>query len=179
MNSINEQQQGDHHENLAGSDAAKKIRELADKAKTCFFCTQPSGADSKGTRPMSVQKTDHNGTLWFMSADDSHQNLDIAQDPHVKLYFQGSPHSDFLFLEGMARISKDPALIEELWEPQLRVWFTEGKNDPRISIISVQPESGYYWDTKNGMMVAALKMAAGAITGKTMDDSIEGNLEIN
>lgn len=178
MNSINQNQPEDNHENLQSTEAVKKIKELVDSAKTCFFCTVPSFSDSKGTRPMSVQDVDDDGTLWFVSANDSHQNLDIKDNPEVKLYFQGSPHSDFLYLEGTATISEDKALIEKLWDPQFKVWFTEGKDDPRISIIMVTPTVGYYWDTKNGAAIAAIKMLVGAVTGKTLDDSIEGDLTL-
>jgi general stress protein 26 len=95
----------------------------------------------------------------------------------VKLYFQGSPHSDFLFLEGHATISRDRARIEQLWEPLLKTWFTGGLDDPRITVIQVTPTRGYYWDTKHGNAVAFVKMLIGATVGKTLDDSIEGTLQ--
>jgi hypothetical protein len=37
---------------------------------------------------------------------------------------------------------------------------------------------GYYWDTKHGHAVALVKMIAGALSGKTLDDSIEGTLKV-
>jgi len=37
MNSINEQQPEDNLENLYGKEAINKVRELTDKASTCFF----------------------------------------------------------------------------------------------------------------------------------------------
>ena len=48
--------------------------------------------------------------------------------------------------------------------------------DPSLTIIKVTPEDGYYWDTKDGKLITLLKMAAGAITGKEIDGSIEGKL---
>jgi len=94
------------------------------------------------------------------------------------LYFQGSAHSDFLMLSGSATISRDKAKIKELWEPIVKTWFTEGVDDPRITVIKVTPSDGYYWDTKHGMAVAGVKMLIGAAIGKTLDDSIEGKLQI-
>jgi hypothetical protein len=35
---------------------------------------------------------------------------------------------------------------------------------------------GYWWDTKHNRMVQLAKIAIGAITGKTMDDGIMGQL---
>lgn len=175
MDSINRNQEESNHADLGGSEAIAKIRQLVEKVGTCFFCTNHS-PDSEGARPMGVLKTDDAANLWFLSASDSHKNREIAADPGVKLYFQGSPHSDFLVLDGLASISTDRAKIEELWEPIIKNWFTGGIDDPRITVIKVQPTGGYYWDTKHGNMVAGVKMLIGAAIGKTMDDSIEGKV---
>jgi len=163
---------------LQGAEAAEKIKELVEKTNTCFFCTDIKSGKPFNTRPMSVQKIDDDGNLWFLSSNDSHKNMELQADSSVQLLFQGSAHSDFLTLYGTATISEDKEKIKELWEPILKTWFTKGVDDPRISVIKVDPTSGYYWDTKHGKAVAFVKMVAGAITGKTMDDSIEGTLSV-
>ncbi|MES2514937.1 MAG: pyridoxamine 5'-phosphate oxidase family protein [Bacteroidota bacterium] len=176
MDSINKNQPEDNHKDVSNAEAAKKIKQLVDKNPGCFFCTAISTGESQAARPMSVLKTDDNGTLWFMSANDSHKNKEILLDSKVHLYFQGSSHSDFMHLSGEASISEDKAKIKELWNPMLKVWFTEGENDPRISVIKVVPDIGYYWDTKHGKAVAGIKMMLGAMIGKTLDDSVEGTI---
>lgn len=178
MDSINKNQPEENHKDLSSTEAAKKIKELVEKANTCFFTTKISTSQNSATRPMSVQKTDEDGTLWFLSASDSHKNKEIHADPAVHLYFQGSAHSDFLHLYGKASISTDKAKIKELWEPLLKTWFTEGENDPRITVIQFVPSEGYYWDTKHGNAVAGIKMMVGAAIGKTLDDSIEGKIKV-
>lgn len=178
MDSINKNQPEDNRENLFGKEAAEKIQELAGKANTCFFCTNITTGKAFATRPMSVQKIDESGNFWFLSASDSHKNAEIARDASVQLLFQGSKYSDFLSIYGQAEISTDRARIEELWEPIVKAWFTEGKDDPRITVIKVTPTEGYYWDTKHGAAVAMLKTAVGAIMGKTLDDSIEGTIKV-
>lgn len=178
MDSINQQQPEKNHEDLQGIEAGKKIKELASKTSTCFFCTSISGGKPVNARPMSVQKMDEQGNFWFLSASDSHKNAEIAQDNKVQLLFQGSAHSDFLTVCGNATISQDKEMIKELWEPIIKTWFTRGVDDPRITVIKVETEEGYYWDTKHGNAIAFVKIAAGAIMGKTLDDSIEGRIEI-
>jgi general stress protein 26 len=61
-------------------------------------------------------------------------------------------------------------------ESPAQVWFQKGKEDEKISLIKVEPTNVYYWDTKHGEAIAFIKMAASIIIGKTMDDSVEGNL---
>ena len=174
MDSINRQQEEENRKDISNMEAIDKIRELIDEAKTCFFCTRASLSGPLSTRPMSVQQVDEEGVIWFLSANDSHKNAEIKVDPTVQMFFQGSDHSDFLTLTGTASITTNKAKIQALWQPILKTWFTEGVDDPRITVIAVTPENGYYWDNKNGNMIAYIKQLAGAAMGKTMDDSIEG-----
>jgi general stress protein 26 len=177
MDSINKEQPEDNYKALQGAEAAGKIKELA-QDRTCFFCTKIRTGAPFETRPMSVQKVDDDGNFWFLSATDSHKNHELQTDSNVHLLFQGSSHSDFLNIYGKATISRDKAKIKELWGPLLKTWFTEGIDDPRISVIKVEPSEGYYWDNKHGNAVAFVKMVAGAISGQTLDDSIEGKLKV-
>lgn len=176
MDSINQNQPDHARADLSGSDAAGKIKELAEKAETCFFCTEVATRGSSGARPMAVQQVDEQGHLWFLSADDSHKNEELERDEVVHLYFKASAHSGFLALTGIAAISRDRGKIEELWKPVMKTWFTDGIDDARITVIEVRPTEGYYWDTKHGGAIAGLKMFIGAAIGKTMDDSVEGRL---
>jgi len=178
MNSIDQNQPEENHADLRGDDAILKIQEIVAKAESCFFCTSSSTGESNGARPMNVREVDDEGNLWFLSADDSHKNKEVERDSSVKLFFQGSPHSDFLQLTGHATISRDKEKINKLWEPIIKTWFTEGISDPRITVIKVTPSGGYYWGTKHGIAVAGVKMLIGAITGKTLDDSIEGKVQV-
>lgn len=178
MDSINQNQPEDNFQNLEGTEANKKIKELAEGAESCFFITNIKTGIPLSVRPMAIQKIDDDGNFWFLSATDSHKNVEISADPFVHLLFQGSAHAGFLNVYGIAEISQDKEKIKELWEPILKTWFTEGEDDPRISVVKVEPTEGYYWDNKHGAAVAFAKQAIGAVIGKTLDDSIEGKLEI-
>jgi general stress protein 26 len=178
MNSINENQPEDNLKDLSQDSALEKIKELIAQSETCFFVTESATGASKGVRPMNIQKVDDQGVLWILLSNDSHTYEEISADPSVKLYFQGSKHSDFLYLTAQAGIQSDKAKIKELWNPILKTWFTEGEDDPRIAVLRVEPTEGYYWDNKHGNVVAGIKMMVGAAIGKTLDDSIEGKLSV-
>jgi general stress protein 26 len=178
MDAIESNRLEDNREDLQGQDAIKKIKEMVEQSENCFFCSAVVTGESNGDRPMNVRQVDEEGNLWFLSAKDSRKNQELAVDPSVRLYFQGSKHADFMQLNGVASISADREKIKELWSPIAKTWFTEGEDDPRISVIKFTPTQGYYWDTKHGLAVAGVKMLIGAVTGKTMDDSVEGKLNV-
>ncbi|QJE01643.1 pyridoxamine 5'-phosphate oxidase family protein [Massilia forsythiae] len=176
MDSINRNQPEENRRDLGGADAIKRVKDMTDDAESCFFVTAAATGETNGVRPMSVRKSDDAGNLWFLSASDSHKNQELASNPALKLYFQIGAHSGFLELEGKAEVSQDRSKIKELWNPLLKTWFTEGEDDPRITVIRFVPQTGYYWDNKHGDVVAGVKVAVGAVLGKTLDDSIEGRL---
>ena len=176
MDSINQNQPEDNFKDLIGQEALDKIRELTKSAGSGFFCTKIVTGEAIATRPMAAEEIDDNGNFWFLSANDSHKNAEISQDPAVQMFFQGSSYSDFLTLYGKASISVDKQKIDQLWDPTMKTWFTEGKDDPRITVIKFTPTQGYYWDIKTNMAVALVKRAYGAMVGETYDDSIEGSI---
>ncbi|MEN2488263.1 pyridoxamine 5'-phosphate oxidase family protein [Flavobacterium sp. B11] len=163
------------HKDLTDEFAVDKIKDLAEHIKTCMFCTY--NEYRLQSRPMSVQKIDDLGNLWFLSDRNSSQNAEITLNPMVEIFFS-EPHDKFLTLHGTASISYDRETIEKLWNPIVKIWMPGGVDDPNLSVIKVVPEDGYYWNNKNGKMVAIAKMTAAFVTGKTMDDGIEGSLKL-
>ena len=92
MDSINKNPPEDHHHDLGGTAAIKKMTELIKEAQTCFFCTNERNG-SVNARPRNVLYVDEQGNLWFLSASDSHKNQELMDNPALRLFFQGSPHS--------------------------------------------------------------------------------------
>jgi general stress protein 26 len=166
------------HEDLSGDAAIARIKDMAE-GHTCFFCTHAGGSNTIDARPMGVLQVDEQGNLWFLSSRDSLKNHEVENDSEVRLYFQGPGRAEFMELHGHAVISTDRAKIDELWTPMVKTWFTEGRDDPRITVIRVTPTDGYYWDTRHNMAVAGTKMLIGAALGKTLDDSVQGTLHPN
>lgn len=178
MNSINQNQPEDNFENLSGAEAVTKLKALAEDAKTCFFTTNIKTGLPSSARPMTVQEVDDEGNLWFLLANDSGTYKELKHEPLAQLFFQGSKYSDYLNVYGIVELSRDEEKIKKYWNPILKTWFTEGQDDPRIATVKLEPTEAYYWDNKHGNAVAFIKQLAGAAMGKTLDDSVEGKLEV-
>ncbi len=164
-------------QNLSNTEAVKKIQEIAKDAAICLFATNLSSLPIS-TRPMATQKVDDDGNIWFLSSKSGHQTNDINQDSRVQLFYADKSSSEYLSVYGEATILYDRELAKELWSPIAKTWFTEGVDDPDLSIIKVTPSDAYYWDTKNNKVVSLIKILAGAVTGKTMDDGVKGKISM-
>jgi len=166
-------------ENLTHLEAIKKIKELSESAKFCMFCTELETLPIN-SRPMGLQETDDEGNLWFISSDDSNKNFEIKEDRRVQLFFMNNSDYQYLSVFGKASVYKDKTTIEDKWSPMANAWFEDGKDDPKVSIIRVEPTETYYWDTKVGKLVSLFSFVAAAVTGKTTDnsDGVEGNATV-
>ncbi len=163
--------------NLTNNEAIDKFKELVKHESTCLFTTQLTKVPLN-TRPMAVQKVCDQGNFWFLSASDSDKNQEIISDPRVQLFISNTSNYEFLSAYGKASISRDRQKIDELWSDIAKAWFPEGKDDPRVTVIKVMPEQGFYWDTKDGKLVSLIKIAASAIAGKTIEEGVEGTLSV-
>lgn len=163
--------------NLNQEDAIKKLKELAESARTCIFCTELTKMPISA-RPMALKEVDTEGNLWFISSAASMKNEDIQKSNNVQLFFSNSGASEYLSIYGFAKIYTDRHTIEEKWTAMANAWFN-GKNDPNVTIIKVTPQDSKYWDTENGKVITLMKMAASAITGNEHDEGgIEGKLNV-
>lgn len=164
-------------ENLDNEAAAKKLKELAEKAKTCMFTTSIQ-ADYPTTRPMTVQEVDEEGNIWFISSSESHNVDEIKERNRVQLYFSNTGKYEFLYVLGEASLHTDKELVEKYWTDIANAWF-DGKDDPRVRIVQVKPVDAYYWDTKDSKLVSLVKIGFAVVTGRTMEDGgVEGTLKV-
>lgn len=163
--------------NLSHQEAIDKFKEIVKHESVCLFTTRLTEVPLT-TRPMSIQKICDQGNFWFLSASDSSKNQEIVEDSRVQLFINNTSNYEFLSVYGKATISRDRQKIDELWSDIAKAWFNEGKDDPRVTVIKVTPEEGFYWDTKDGKLVSLIKIAASAVTGKTLQEGVEGRISV-
>ena len=163
--------------NLKRDEAIDKLKELVTNADMCMFVTSLSQLPLTA-RPMSTVDVDDEGNIWFISKKSSEKNKAIATDNRVQLFYASKGSSEYVNVYGEAVISYDKKRAEEVWTPIAKAWLTEGVDDPELSLIKVTPVDTYYWDTKHGKLVSLIKVATAVLTGKTMDDGVEGKIKV-
>ena len=130
------------------------------------------------SRPMALQAVENDGKMYFFSATDSDKNREIKNNPAVQLFFANTGNSEYLNVFGDVEISDNRTKIKELWSIWAKAWFQDGPEDKKLSLLVFTPKKCEYWDTKHNKMVQLLKIATSIVTGKTMDDGVEGELKL-
>lgn len=162
--------------NLAQDAAVEKIRAIAKSARICLLGTS-EGHLPLEVRPMSVQDVDAAGNLWFLSSRSSHQNRQISRHPQAQLLFSNPGASEFLSLQGRAFVTDSRPLKEKYWSALAKGWFPGGIDDPELTVLRFQTETGHYWDTEYGKTITMLSVLAGALTGQPLSSGVQGDVK--
>jgi general stress protein 26 len=119
------------------------LYDLLEDFDTAMLVTHP-GSGYAHARPMAVAELEPDADAYFVTAIDSPKIAEIEANPKVTLTFQSA--SKFASVSGRVSVVRDRALIDRLWKEAWKVWFPDGKADPRITLLKFDGEQGEYWD---------------------------------
>ena len=127
---------------------------------------------------MATQKTEFDGTLWFLTRQESGKVREIVEDDHVSLLYSDPGNSKYVAVEGRASVSKDKEKIRELWNPMYKAWFPQGEDDPAITVVKVTVNEAEYWEASSSKLVMGIKYLAAAMTGGKVEVGEQGKVTI-
>lgn len=159
---------------LSGHQAVEQFKEIVKHQGLCMMVTQVD-EHPNNSRPMSVGEVDEEGNFWMLTLNTSHKVEDIQRDPRCYLYFANPGKQEFLSVMGKVEVVNDQKRKEELWSPLAKAWVPDGVEDPNLRALKITPSESYYWDTKDGSLVAGVKIVVAVLTGgRTSDGGVEG-----
>lgn len=153
------------------NDQKTDLKKLIDKIKDIDTAMMTTADDdgSLRSRPMRNMQIKEDGVIWFFTGYESAKTHELQNDAHVNLSYANPDDQLYVSVSGRATISRDKAKIDELWNPAMKAWFPEGKDDPNIGLIKVTVDKAEYWDSPSSAMVHLYGMVKAAITGERAD----------
>lgn len=136
------------------------------KSDRTMFLGLAEGEDGHA-RPMTAQLDDeglegnlYSGPIWFFTSTDSQLYQDIGSGKRAMAHFASKGHDVWATVHGNLSQSHDLAVIERLWNRFVAAWYEGGKEDPKLALIRLDPESAEIWIDASSM-VAGIKMLLG------------------
>jgi len=171
------QQYPDTKENLSGEAALEKIRSLLGNFRAAMFTT--TDGREIHTRPMALlgQASEFEGSLWFFTDKRSHKLEEIGQGL-TALLFQNDADSAHLQLNGRASHTPDPAKMKALYTPFIKIWFPDGLDDPNLTMIRFDADSGQFWETPGGAFQTLAAFAKALVTGSPAKAGNTGDVSL-
>jgi general stress protein 26 len=162
---------------LTGNEGTKKIGELIKDIRICMMTTA-AGDGTFDSRPMATQQTEFDGTVWFLTRQESQKVAELQQDANVTLLYSDPGSNNYVAAKGKATISRDQAKIHELWNAMYKAWFPEGEDDPQITVLRVDIHEAQYWEASSSKLIFGIKYLAAAVTGGKVDVGESGTIRV-
>jgi general stress protein 26 len=148
---------------ISEGEKRQRLSELVSRFNTAMLVTRTDSGGMRA-RPLSIADSGEDGALYFSTAIDSPKVEELERDPHVAVVMQDGRR--YVSISGVARIVRDRALIERLWTASWKIWFPEGKDDPSLCVLLVEPIEAAYWDMSGREGVKyVFQMAKAFLTG--------------
>jgi general stress protein 26 len=152
-----------------------QLYELIDDIEIALMTTRRADG-SLVSRPMATQARAEGSDLWFVTNAETAKIDELEADPHVNIAYYKNGTYEFVSVSGIARLSRDPQRIRELYSPDWRAWFGDeggarngGPEDPRIMLVLVEAQSATYLKARHGKAITLLNVVKGAVTGERAD----------
>ena len=159
-------------------DKLGKLREIVKAVDICMLTTVGERGDLH-SRPMSNNREiEFDGDLWFFTYGSSHKVDEIGHVPKVNVSFADTRAQQYASLTGRARVVRDRAKIEELWQPHMKAWFPEGVETPDIALLKVTTERAEYWDSSQSIVAHAVSLVSSLVTGAPAQTGENEKLEL-
>jgi general stress protein 26 len=118
-------------------------------------------------RPMAMRPVREEGAIYFLTDIDAPKAKEIRGDETVCLALADNRGQKYVSITGHAQIIDDRERVEEIWSIYDKAFWPD-KNDARIRILRVTPESAEFWEGA-GMVVSAVKLVAAIASGERMN----------
>ena len=155
----------------------QRLREMVKDIDFCMLTTVDENGDPH-SRPMSSNgDIDPNGDIWFFTGASSHKVSEISKLPKVNVSFADPDNQHYVSITGKAQLVRDRKKIDELWRPEFKMWFPEGKDDPEVALLKINLEKAEFWDSPSSTIGFALDFVSSLVTGKEPDSSESKKLD--
>ena len=119
------------------------------------------GIEDGHARPMTAQIEGDSGPIWFFTAKDNVLAMKAAASGRAIATFTSTGHELFATVHGRLSVDTNRAVIDRLWNRYVAAWYEGGKEDPKLALLRLDPETAEIWLDASSL-VAGIKMLLGS-----------------
>ena len=125
-------------------------------------------------RPMTSQLDSNNdgrGPIWFFTSKENDLVQMMGQGARALAHFVSKDHELWASFEGQLVPDNDRQTIDRLWNPYAAAWYEDGKDDPKLQLIRLDPDHAQIWLNENSAF-AGIKTLLGVDPKKDYKDKV-------
>ena len=130
------------------------------------------GVEDGHAWPMTAQfEGDRGGPIWFFTSKDKALVQKLSQSQRVIAAFSAKDHALFASISGTLSVDNDQAVIERLWNGFIDAWYEQGKDDPKLALLRLDPDHAQIW-LNGSSLVAGIKVLFGIDPKRDYQDKV-------
>ena len=132
-----------------------------------------AGVDDGHTRPMTAQldSDEDRGPIYFFTSRDTELVAELQADSRAIATFASKGHNVFATIHGTLSADNDRAVIDRLWNSYVAAWYEQGKDDPKLQLIRLDPERAQIWIDASSLL-AGVKVMLGVDPKQDYKDKV-------
>jgi general stress protein 26 len=143
------------------------VWKLIHEIPVAMVVTHEGQGQNMRARPMAVRSARDVGAIYFLTDADTPKANEIQRNQSVCLALSDDRNQKYVSISGHAEMIDDRDRVKKFWSIYDNAFWSD-KNDPRIRVLRVTPESAEYWEGA-GKVVTAVKLVAAIASGERMD----------
>jgi len=144
-----------------------RVWTLIDDIPVAMVVTHDGRGEHMRARPMAIRPRREEGAIYFLTDADAPKAAEVGSKNTVCLALADNKSQKYVSITGHAEIIDDRDRVKQIWSMYDKAFWSD-KNDPRIRVLRVTPESAEFWEGA-GRVVTAVKLAAAIASGERMN----------
>ena len=150
---------------LSRDDAEARLWQALDDTRIGML-----GLPGDHMQPMTGFRDEADGAVWFYTRDETDLARRAAVDPQRAMFCLISKDRElYACVAGRLSLSRDRERIGRFWNPVVAAWYPEGKDDPHLVLLRLEPEDAQLWLSTKGPVRFAWEVARANLTGDRPD----------
>jgi general stress protein 26 len=143
------------------------VWKLIDAIPIAMVVTHGGEGQNLRARPMAVRSARAEGAIYFLTDADTPKADEIRRNQSVCLALSDNKKQKYVSITGHAEMLDDRERVKKYWSLYDKAFWPD-KDDPRIRVLRVTPESAEFWEG-SGTIVTAVKLAAAIASGERVN----------
>lgn len=143
------------------------VWKLINDIPVAMVVTHEGQGQNMRARPMAVRPAREEGAIYFLTDADTPKAHEIQRNESVCLALSDNKRQKYVSISGHAEMIDDRGRVKKYWSVYDKAFWPD-KDDPRIRVLRVTPQSAEFWEG-DGRVVTAVKLVAAIASGERMN----------
>ena len=129
--------------------------------------------------PMTAFREDDLGTIWFFTRRDTELVRSLVQGGKAMFNLVSKDRELWACIGGTITEQHDAGRIDKYWGPVVAAWFPEGKDDPELTLLRLEPDDAEVWIANKGPIRFAFEIAKANLIDQEPDVGRHSRLDLH